>query len=374
MANKLQVTFLAIGLIITGCLNSVFTKYQDNQDVSPGKKFEQPVLQTLQMFIGEAAAFIFWGLDIVQRKKNGYQELEDQQLINSKPNLPLWKSYLLAIPAICDIVGTTLMMVGLAYVPVSIYQMTRGALILFVAIFSIIFLKRSISRIEWLSLFTVVLGIAIVGISGNSNSGSSAESSSTTEPLLNPRLLLGIAMILTAQVFVATQFVFEEHIISKWSIEPLKMVGFEGTFGSIIVFLVMFFGDITVGHDTKGPLDLQNAFYELFSSKKIIYSSFAIMLSILFFNSIGIMLTSKLSATARSTIDTCRTLLVWVVSIYLGWESFVFLQFIGFVLLVLGTLVFNGALIIDNYLPRWFSDDKNKPLIIDSIDEQIERI
>ena len=73
-----------------------------------------------------------------------------------------WKVLLLWIPAACDLMGTTvsfsrlishscmrcltyrtqLMNVGLLYTPVSIYQMTRGALVLFVGVFSVIFLRR----------------------------------------------------------------------------------------------------------------------------------------------------------------------------------------------------------------------------------------
>lgn len=368
MSNKVyQVVALAIGLIITGCLNSVFTKYQDNQYVSPDRKFEQPVLQTLQMFIGESAAFIFLGIINLQAKRSDYSPISDLQ----HPALPTSKTYVLAIPAICDILGTTLMNLGLVYTPVSIYQMTRGALILFVALFSIIFLKHTISRIEWLALFSVVLGITIVGLSGSSNSGASE---SDVAPALNPRLLLGISMILLAQVFTATQFVVEEHVIKKWYVEPLKMVGWEGVFGGSITLIGMTVLYLIIGYNTGGPFDMKNSFQELFSSEKIIYSSFAIMISIGLFNFIGITLTSKLSATARSTIDTCRTMLVWLVSLYLGWESFVFLQFIGFIFLVVGTLVFNGALKVDSYLPAWFSADKNKPLIINSVDEQIERV
>lgn len=369
MTNKTyQVVSLAVGLIITGCMNSVFTKYQDNQYVAPDQKFEQPVLQTLQMFIGEAAAFIFLGIINLQSNKKDYSPIDDL----SKPNLPLSKTYILSIPAICDIMGTTLMNLGLVYTPVSIYQMTRGALILFVALFSIIFLKHTISRVEWFALFTVVLGITIVGLSGNS--GSSSNSSTTTEPALNPKILLGISMILLAQVFTASQFVVEEHIIKNWTVEPLKLVGWEGTFGGIITLIGMTLLYVLIGYNTDGPFDMKNSFQELFSSETIMYSSICIMISIGLFNFIGITLTSKLSATARSTIDTCRTLLVWVVSIYLGWESFVFLQFIGFMFLVFGTLVFNGAINIDAYLPAWFTADKGKPLIISSIDEQIERV
>lgn len=73
---------------------------------------------------------------------------------------------LLALPAICDIIGTTLMNVGLLFVVPSIYQMTRGALVLFVGLFSVIFLKRKLYLFQWFALFTVVLGVAIVGLAG----------------------------------------------------------------------------------------------------------------------------------------------------------------------------------------------------------------
>lgn len=48
-----------------------------------------------------------------------------------------------------------------------------------------------------------------------------------------------------------------------------------------------------------------------------------------------------MSATSRSTIDTCRTLFIWLVSLVLGWESFKWLQVVGFALLVYGTFLFN---------------------------------
>lgn len=45
------------------------------------------------------------------------------------------------------------MNIGLLYTPVSIYQMTRGALVLFVGVFSVIFLKRRL----WLYQFVPTL-------------------------------------------------------------------------------------------------------------------------------------------------------------------------------------------------------------------------
>lgn len=60
------------------------------------------------------------------------------------------------------------------------------------------------------------------------------------------------------------------------------------------------------------------------------------------FNFFGLSVTRSVSATARSTIDTCRTLFIWIVSLFLGWESFKWLQVLGFALLVYGTFLFNG--------------------------------
>lgn len=68
------------------------------------------------------------------------------------------------------------------------------------------------------------------------------------------------------------------------------------------------------------------------------------MISIGGFNFFGLSVTKTVSATARSTIDTCRTLFIWIVSLGLGWESFKWLQILGFALLVYGTFLFNDII------------------------------
>ncbi|KAH3678312.1 hypothetical protein WICMUC_001593 [Wickerhamomyces mucosus] len=367
---RTHIILIALGLIITGCANSIFIKYQDNQKVPNGKNFEQPVLQTLQMFIGESCGCIFVLLQPLINIKftsqnhdlDDYTQLDDGNL---KPKSLKFKPFLLAIPAICDLMGTTMMNLGLVYSPVSIYQMIRGALILFVALFSVVFLKRNISRVEWLSLSIVIIGIAIVGLSGIKSSNFEGDSL---------KLTFGILLILVGQLFSATQFVVEEHLLGRYKIEPLNLVGYEGVFGVAITLCFMIFTFFTIGYNTGGPFDIINSFEELFSSSRLLLSSIAIIFSIGLFNSFGISLTSLSSATARSTLDSCRTTLVWIVSISLGWETFSFLQFSGFIILVYGTLVFNNAINIDKYLPNWFTADNMSRLhIVDIIDEQIER-
>lgn len=68
--------------------------------------------------------------------------------------------------------------------------------------------------------------------------------------------------------------------------------------------------------------------------------------SIAFFNSTGIATTKYASAAQRSTIDTSRTLLIWIMSCALGLEVFEPWAIPGFVLLVMGTLLYNEIVIV----------------------------
>ncbi len=75
----------------------------------------------------------------------------------------------------------------------------------------------------------------------------------------------------------------------------------------------------------------------------ILYVSFFLVgnvFSIAFFNFAGISVTKELSATTRMVLDNGRTLIIWAVSLALQWQTFYWLQIIGFILLVVGKLKF----------------------------------
>ncbi len=287
-------------------------------------------------------------------------------LPNADDRRPLfgWRVFLLALPACCDITGTTLMNVGLLFVAASIYQMTRGALVLFVGLFSVLFLRRKLYLYQWSALVIVVLGVAIVGLAGVISS----HSSGTTEPgsLIHTSLrgiraaaaeatatartpealqtILGVLMIAAAQIFTATQFVLEEWILENYALEPLKVVGWEGIFGFFVTVIGLIILHLAIGRTPKGRngyFDVHQGWREISQHRSIVVSSVLIMISIGGFNFFGLSVTRSVSATARSTIDTCRTLFIWIVSLGLGWETFKWLQILGFALLVYGTFLFN---------------------------------
>ncbi|KAK5173892.1 uncharacterized protein LTR77_002573 [Saxophila tyrrhenica] len=411
--SKATVPVLVGFMLLTGVCNTLLTKYQDmvcvaDCDTARPKTFEQPVIQTLQMFVGESGCWLVVLLSFLLQRFGGqsrageaaYQPVssrdseedrisEEEQDLSSSQTLvdptnavakpfidgeegeiqrkPLtgWKVLVLAMPAICDICGTTLMNAGLLFVAASIYQMTRGALVLFVGLFSVVFLKRHLGAWKWASLFIVVLGVAIVGLAGYlDKKDGQPDLPGDTQPggdkdvLISRSLrlvrdvvvevaedgpnaaqtVIGILMIAGAQIFTASQFVLEESIMERYSMDPIQVVGWEGVFGFTVTLIAM---GVLHGAIGTGYFNAREAFYEVFTNRAVAVSSLLIMISIGGFNFFGLSVTRSISATARSTIDTCRTLFIWLVSLGLGWETFKWLQVVGFILLVYGTGVFN---------------------------------
>ncbi|KAI1106856.1 integral membrane protein, partial [Jackrogersella minutella] len=388
MASKAFIPLLVGMMLLTGVCNTIFTKYQDNQcvrncddpDPKNRKTFEQPVLQTAQMFVGEVGCWLVVGVMAAYNrlksrkdpKSNGYQAVDvnddndDAASVNSehplvsapaparKPGVPdgLLRGFgilLLALPAICDILGTTLVNAGLFMVAASIYQMTRGALVLFVGLFSVVFLHRKLHLFQWVSLVGVVAGVAMVGLAGviwpdtKDALRQAADDAASVDAL---RAALGVVLIAGAQIFTATQFVLEEFLLERSSIEAIEVVGWEGLFGLAVTLICMLVMHLVVGSTDAGRygmFDMVEGFRQMFEYKAVWVSSILTMISIGGFNFFGLSVTRSVSATARSTIDSCRTLFIWLVSLGLGWESFKGLQVAGFALLVYFTFLFNGV-------------------------------
>ncbi|KAI9484426.1 hypothetical protein BDB00DRAFT_146403 [Zychaea mexicana] len=363
---------LVIGMLVSGVCNTILNKYQDMQcvefcnDPDPSKRryFEQPVWQTLNMFVGETAVMLVHLYQVFERRRQAMAAVPpsaanqldaarlvddvDHQVDKQQHREPLkgTKALLFWIPTLCDMTATTIMNVGLLFTSASVYQMLRGSVVIFTGIFSYFFLNRRLRLFEWVALGMVVSGVAIVGLSSlifPQNKPSDTTNNSQEDPPFDVMSLVGVVLVLGAQLFTASQFVIEEKILHRYHVTPVKAVGLEGSFGLVSVlgalpFLHVFFGD---RHEA---FDIEKGFHDFFDVPGVWQTGIAIAFSIAFFNWFGLAITRRISATARSTIDTCRTLFIWMVSLYLGWEQFSWIQVIGFAVMVLGTFYFNGVI------------------------------
>jgi UPF0716 family protein affecting phage T7 exclusion len=144
-------------------------------------------------------------------------------------------------------------------------------------------------------------------------------------------------------------FVSEQLFLENLVIHPLQAVGIEGLtgFGYFLIILPIFNMIPCSNPDLCSDGYIENsvtAFEQIGASWQLSLLFVGFMLSISLFNFTGVTTTKKAGALARSTIDTSRTVLIWIFSIFVGWEIFLWLQLIGFFFLVLGTLVYNEIL------------------------------
>lgn len=86
---------------------------------------------------------------------------------------------LLAIPALSDLITSTLQYVALNFIPGSVYQMMRGGAIVSTFLFSIVFLKTKVIRCQIVGSALALIGVFVVGVSNMAFSDSSSSDTDT---------------------------------------------------------------------------------------------------------------------------------------------------------------------------------------------------
>jgi hypothetical protein len=381
------------------------------------------------MFIGEMMCLVaFYLQPYITRSRNpsssNYEALAQDETLETQetslateasttpPPLAGWARLLFLLPTLCDLTGTTLMNIGLIYTPVSIYQMTRGLLVLWVGVLSVIFLRRKLFAYQWVCLVLVTSGVALVGLAGSLVKRSELPGGEDDLSLLKraviavaniagqedpTKVFIGVLFIAGAQIFTASQFVshfrvervkappyafhlrqvIEEKILSSYSVEPLVSSRSSGMCTSVCELMSRRFtarrwtrrflrrsphphlhADLAsaifisfrlfqysrwLQPDYRQPKDNDNLGRYLRFDRavqlvwSICYQSRQCCCEVS--NHSRLMVSKPIdSSFARSTIDTSRTLTIWMVSLALGWEvltwPYSLLQITGFALLV----------------------------------------
>ncbi|KAG7508931.1 solute carrier family 35 member F6 [Solea senegalensis] len=328
--------FLAGLMLITGSINTLSAKWADMfsakgcHDV-PEHGFSHPFLQAVGMFLGEFSCLAVFYILICHDRRRPEPRINPGQSFNPLLFLP---------PAMCDMTATSIMYVALNMTSASSFQMLRGAVIIFTGLLSVAFLGRRLAPSQWLGIFITILGLVIVGLA-DFFSGHRDDSHKLSE------VITGDLLIIMAQVIVSVQMVLEEKFVYRHDVHPLRAVGTEGFFGFFILSLLlipMYF--IPVGDFANNPRqvleDALDAFCQIGHQPLIILALLGNTVSIAFFNFAGISVTKEISATTRMVLDSLRTLVIWVVSMALGWEVFHGLQVLGFLVLLLGAGLYNG--------------------------------
>jgi len=329
--NKLEQTELVDGVIASKTSENASTAAVARDD-------KQPILTATESSV-----------DTVESKVESKSFLEDKDL--SWPEIKV--QLLFILPVVCDCCATTLVNYSYLLIPASVIQMTRGSVVLFTAIFSIVFLGRRQTAQHWSGVALVVLGITFVSLSQLDIGGESKA------------IVTGLTMTIVAQMFQASMMVVEEKFVGSYAVSPLLAVGLEGFFGCCILFVV-----IPIVNATSSEENVTGAFYQLGHSGILLASVIASIFSIAFFNWAGITVTQQASCVARSTIDCSRTVLIWAFEMSMGWAGFHWMQLVGFIILMAGTLLYNGVIEIKALDEVFGKPEKNE--IEDENSKQVE--
>ena len=135
-----------------------------------------------------------------------------------------------------DLLSSMLAYISLNLISGSVWQISRGGVIITTAIFSRIFLSKKLTKAAIVGCSLTFIGITLVQVFEVLLSSEKESSSGDSSTSLK---LLGIVLLLISLVFNTITFISEKMIFNKYSIHPLKMVFLEGFYalGGIIIVI-----------------------------------------------------------------------------------------------------------------------------------------
>lgn len=279
---------------------------------------------------------------------------DDVPLLNNEvqPNNPAWHNrpvdqrkfnkFLFLVPAFFDLSRTALLYVALRLSYNSSYMMIRSAAVLFTVLLRVAFLSKHMAKYMWVSIFMVIVGLGLIGM--------------TDYVYDTPRgydhygLAAGDLLIVMSQIMIAMQIVYEEKFMDKHSIDPLRVVGLEGLFGAIVsITLLIPFSFVSSGPFSKLPNsrieDIKDAFLQMRSSWILALCVVGSVVSKVIYYYAGTRLVrNRHDSATRITIDVHHDLIIWAISLRLGWQKFFYPQIIGFILVPIGMMIYNDVL------------------------------
>ncbi|KAG9410590.1 hypothetical protein AC1031_018618 [Aphanomyces cochlioides] len=314
------------------------------------RKFEKPIFQTMLMF----AAMVFalpiqwiyhWNLEHQWHAKGGASSG-----FKRPARIPMRTYFILALPAAFDLLGTYLANLGLLYVTVSVFQLMKCTVIIFVALLKVLVLGDHLKRYMWIGIGLNTVAALMVGFSSFQDTEEQINNND------NPGL--GIIMIILSCFVQSAQYVFEEKLMGDGidTAPPLIVVGMEGLWGLIMTGLIVYpIAYYVPGNDLGSYERIDDAWYMLTNSPTAQVAAAIFLIVILGYNVFAVFVTFLLNSIWHAILDNFRPVTVWGTDLLLfyvftprtfgeAWTSWSYLELTGMITLLLGTAVYNGTI------------------------------
>jgi len=281
----------------------------------------------------------------------------------NRSDLFLFRS--LFAPAILNILSSILQSYALFFMPLTVWQLFHGFQVLFATLFSVTYLRKALYLVDWLGLFVTVLGICTAGVSALLRGLNESDVTIT-------QLFFSFLMVILSHGIKSFQMIMEEELIRNDGASPVEITTFEGIWGVFIIgFIILPICNIL---PSKSGICIYENTVEIYEILKL--STRLITLVVLymgcttFYNYCGIVVTSFSSALHRALYEMFRPFIILAVSAFAFYfteykaigekmDRFSIIEFIGFFIAVIGTLIYNKTI----ELPCFFYNDTSDDIV-----------
>ncbi|KAH8313719.1 hypothetical protein KR067_010818 [Drosophila pandora] len=352
--------FLSLIFVLSGTFNVLVVKWANQQQVtgSDGQLhgFQHPVVFTLLMFLGEFLCFVvFKIIRLFSCRRGGVSELDNILGQESSEFTPLS----MLLPTLLDVVASILLFTGLYLTYATSFQMIRGAALIFVGIFSTMFLNHTLSSRHWLAIFTISCGLLdIISLDVQR-----VDYDRVTLPHTDHKsILTGDMLIIIAEILHGLQYVYEEKQLKTSNVAPLQAAGWQGIFGlaitSLLAIALHFIPSVTpFGESSRAVFDdWSDLWTGLKENPTLIMALIGFTVSCAAYNFIGLFIAMYSSSSNRLLADGLRVYFIWVFVVVMEWEYINLITIMGFIILQMGIILYRQALFLDWYrtvLARW---------------------
>lgn len=224
--------------------------------------------------------------------------------------------------------------------------MLRNLNVLFVATFSSIFFRdyrQKFDLPQGIGLLILVCGNMLISYSAVGFSGADETAKDN---------VLGVILTLLGTVFAALFYVTEEIFLRGVQLEASLAVTNEGFWGLILHAILMpIYESVDDPFSSANPKPkMENCYAWYYQSKSSPLIAGLIASQVIFtlgFNQAGCEITNRVASATRTTFETIRVILIWIISIGIGWETWhsiaTPIRIVGFVLVTTGVFLYNNV-------------------------------
>ena len=342
------IMFSLIKILSQTCVPSLDGSTSEGKCPTGYVKFERPVFSAFVMVGSMSIAMVFYFL--CRYNKEGA----------TKPSRKMY-AYVM-VPALLDAICVSILMVGSLFIPMSLTMTLKGMRIVYSTVLVILIFKRKQRSFNWFGV-----GLAMVGV------GLAALSAVLNNPHLGESCLIGVGLVLLSEFIRSLMVVSEEYLMKRMHCDPFFIIGLQGFWGMCILGAALVLSWLVIpGKDSGGSWENLESTIKLASESNAVISFLSVLPVIIAAHFMcSVMVTNLLSSVHNAMASVLMTALVWLIEIFTyyridtrmgnAWGPYSALQLVGFALVVVALLVYDGTIV---RIPRLFtyeqhSDDKN---------------